>query len=173
MFENDSQWNGQWGQEPTPEPEAPATPEPEPTPTSKAPKPKTRKTKTKGHMSAAQVREVLDARERVDKARTALVALTGKDDDAELTCALLDGRTAAPARLLADAAGESNESARAIMLVSAGQKDRNALRDAARLASALNPDLKDRLNTTNMMDLARTLSETAGLLDRDLLEVLA
>lgn len=161
QWNNGDQWNAQ------PEPQA----EPGPAP---KPRPKPHKAKAKGHANAAQVREILEARARVDSVRGVLEELTGKSDDADLTCALLDGRIATPARLLLDAADEGSESARAIGLLAAGQKDKAALRDAARLASALNPDLmKERLSTTNAMDLAQTLSETVGLLDHAALEDLA
>ena len=170
MFGED-QWNNgdQWNAQPAPEP-APEEPRTEPKPRPKAHK---AKAKAKGHANAAQVREILEARARVDSVRGVLEELTGRSDDADLTCALLDGRIATPARLLLDAADEESESARAIGLLAAGQKDKAALRDAARLASALNPDLRERLSTTNAMDLAQALSETAGLLDHAALEDLA
>ena len=160
MFGED-QWNDgdQWNAQPQPEPapEPRPAPQPEEPRTEPKPRPKAHKAKAKGHANAAQVREILEARARVDSVRGVLEELTGRSDDADLTCALLDGRIAAPARLL----------------LAAGQKDKAALRDAARLASALNPDLRERLSTTNAMDLAQALSETAGLLAHAALEDLA
>lgn len=170
QWNNGDQWNAQPQPDPAPEPQPAPQPEPQPEP---KPRPKAHKAKSKGHANAAQVREILEARARVDSVRGVLEELTGRSDDADLTCALLDGRIAAPARLLLDAADEESESARAIGLLAAGQKDKAALRDAARLASALNPDLRERLSTTNAMDLAQALSETAGLLDHAALEDLA
>lgn len=174
MFGED-QWNNgdQWNARPQPEPAPEPQPAPQPEEPRTEPKPRPKAHKAKGHANAAQVREILEARARVDSVRGVLEELTGRSDDADLTCALLDGRIAAPARLLLDAADEESESARAIGLLAAGQKDKAALRDAARLASALNPDLRERLSTTNAMDLAQALSETAGLLDHAALEDLA
>lgn len=171
QWNNGDQWNAQPQTEPAPEPQP--APQPEEPRTEPKPRPKAHKAKAKGHANAAQVRGILEARARVDSVRGVLEELTGRSDDADLTCALLDGRIAPPARLLLDAADEESESARAIGLLAAGQKDKAALRDAARLASALNPDLRERLSTTNAMDLAQALSETAGLLDHAALEDLA
>lgn len=170
MFDND--WNrDQWGQSETPaEPEPTPTPEPEPARAKTKPK---AKSKSRTKTSVALIREVLDAQGRLDRVRGPLRALTGRNDEADLIAALLDGRAAAPATLLMQAVDEPGEAPRAIMLVKAGQKEQSALRDAARLACALNPDLKDRLNTTNAMDLALVLSETVPLLDRTMLEALA
>lgn len=139
-------------------------------------KPKTKtkpKAKTKTGVSPTLVRDVLDAHARLDRVREPLRALTGKDDDADLTAALLDGRATPAAQLLVKLADEPGEAARAILLVKTGQKDPNLLRDTARLATAVNPDLTGRLNTTNMMDLSLVLSETVTLLDRTVLEALA
>lgn len=88
------------------------------------PRPKAHKAKAKGHANAAQVREILEARARVDSVRGVLEELTGRSDDADLTCALLDGRIATPARLLLDAADEESESARAIGCWPPGRRTR-------------------------------------------------
>lgn len=194
MFEND--WNqDQWGQddpagnampdayaEPVEEAEpaenavSDANTEPvEPAnPVKPKPKPKAKaKAKAKAGVSATLVRDVLDAYRRLDRVREPLRALTGKDDDADLTAALLDGRAVPAAQLLVKLMDEPGEAARAILLVKTGQKDQNLLRDTAKLAYAVNPDLTGRLNTTNMMDLSLVLSETVTLLDRTTLEALA
>ncbi len=90
MFGED-QWNNgdQWNAQPQPEP----APEPQPAPQSEEPRtepkprPKAHKAKAKGHANAAQVREILEARARVDSVRGVLEELTGRSDDADLTCA--------------------------------------------------------------------------------------
>lgn len=108
QWNNGDQWNAQPAPEPAPEPQPALQPE-EPR-TEPKPRPKAHKAKAKGHANAAQVREILEARARVDSVRGVLEELTGRSDDADLTCALLDGRIATPARLLLDAADEESES---------------------------------------------------------------
>ena len=61
QWNNGDQWNAQ------PEPQA----EPGPAP---KPRPKPHKAKAKGHANAAQVREILEARARVDSVRGVLEA---------------------------------------------------------------------------------------------------
>lgn len=66
QWNNGDQWNAQPAPEPQPEP-APEEPRTEP-----KPRPKAHKAKAKGHANAAQVREILEARARVDSVRGVL-----------------------------------------------------------------------------------------------------
>ena len=116
---------------------------------------------------------VLDAAGMLDgDTRRVLVALTGHDDDARLVLDVLDKAAARPAALLLEAADAADDVSRAILLMQKGEKDNSALRAAARLAEAVNPDLAGRFATTNQPALVGALAQTVGLLDRSVLESL-
>lgn len=116
---------------------------------------------------------VLDAAGMLDgDTRRVLAALTGHDDDARLVLDVLDKVAARPAALLLEVADAADDVSRAILLMQKGEKDNSALRAAARLAEAVNPDLAGRFATTNQPALVGALAQTVGLLDRSVLESL-
>lgn len=116
---------------------------------------------------------VLDAAGMLDgDTRRVLAALTGHDDDVRLVLDVLDKVAARPAALLLEAADAADDVSRAILLMQKGEKDNSALRAAARLAEAVNPDLAGRFATTNQPALVGALAQTVGLLDRSVLESL-
>ena len=128
---------------------------------------------TGGKVDRKVMASVLDAAGMLDgDTRRVLVALTGHDDDARLVLDVLDKAAARPAALLLEAADAANDVSRAILLMQKGEKDNSALRAAARLAEAVNPDLAGRFATTNQPALVGALAQTVGLLDRSVLESL-
>lgn len=128
---------------------------------------------TGGKVDRKVMASVLDAAGMLDgDTRRVLVALTGHDDDARLVLDVLDSAAARPAALLLEAADAADDVSRAILLMQKGEKDNSALRAAARLAEAVNPDLAGRFATTNQPALVGTLAQTVGLLDRSVLESL-
>lgn len=128
---------------------------------------------TGGKVDRKVMASVLDAAGMLDgDTRRVLVALTGHDDDARLVLDVLDKAAARPAVLLLEAADAADDVSRAILLMQKGEKDNSALRAAARLAEAVNPDLAGRFATTNQPALVGALAQTVGLLDRSVLESL-
>lgn len=128
---------------------------------------------TGGKVDRKVMASVLDAAGMLDgDTRRVLVALTGHDDDARLVLDVLDKAAARPAALLLEAADAADDVSRAILLMQKGEKDNSALRAAARLAEAVNPDLAGRFATTNQPALVGALAQTIGLLDRSVLESL-
>ncbi|MCB4888134.1 hypothetical protein KZO96_09815 [Bifidobacterium pseudocatenulatum] len=128
---------------------------------------------TGGKVDRKVMASVLDAAGMLDgDTRRVLVALTGHDDDARLVLDVLDKAAARPAALLLEAADAADDVSRAILLMQKGEKDNSALRAAARLAEAVNPDLAGRFATTNQPALVGALAQTVGLLDRSVLESL-
>lgn len=128
---------------------------------------------TGGKVDRKVMASVLDAAGMLDgDTRRVLVALTGHDDDARLVLDVLDKVAARPAALLLEAADAADDVSRAILLMQKGEKDNSALRAAARLAEAVNPDLAGRFATTNQPALVGALAQTVGLLDRSVLESL-
>lgn len=128
---------------------------------------------TGGKVDRKVMASVLDAAGMLDgDTRRVLVALTGHDDDARLVLDVLDKAAARPAALLLEAADAADDVFRAILLMQKGEKDNSALRAAARLAEAVNPDLAGRFATTNQPALVGALAQTVGLLDRSVLESL-
>lgn len=128
---------------------------------------------TGGKVDRKVMASVLDAAGMLDgDTRRVLVALTGHDDDARLVLDVLDSAAARPAALLLEAADAADDVSRAILLMQKGEKDNSALRAAARLAEAVNPDLAGRFATTNQPALVGALAQTVGLLDRSVLESL-
>lgn len=128
---------------------------------------------TGGKVDRKVMASVLDAAGMLDgDTRRVLVALTGHDDDARLVLDVLDKAAAHPAALLLEAADAADDVSRAILLMQKGEKDNSALRAAARLAEAVNPDLAGRFATTNQPALVGALAQTVGLLDRSVLESL-
>lgn len=128
---------------------------------------------TGGKVDRKIMASVLDAAGMLDgDTRRVLVALTGHDDDARLVLDVLDKVAARPAALLLEAADAADDVSRAILLMQKGEKDNSALRAAARLAEAVNPDLAGRFATTNQPALVGALAQTVGLLDRSVLESL-
>lgn len=128
---------------------------------------------TGGKVDRKVMASVLDAAGMLDgDTRRVLVALTGHDDDARLVLDVLDKAAARPAALLLEAADAADDVSRAILLMQKGEKDNSALRAAARLAEAVNPDLAGRFATTNQPALVGALAQTVGLLDRSVLEPL-
>ena len=128
---------------------------------------------TGGKVDRKVMASVLDAAGILDgDTRRVLVALTGHDDDARLVLDVLDKAAARPAVLLLEAADAADDVSRAILLMQKGEKDNSALRAAARLAEAVNPDLAGRFATTNQPALVGALAQTVGLLDRSVLESL-
>jgi len=128
---------------------------------------------TGGKVDRKVMASVLDAAGMLDgDTRRVLVALTGHDDDARLVLDVLDKVAARPAALLLEAADAADDVSRAILLMQKGEKDNSALRAAARLAEAVNPDLAGRFATTNQPALVGALAQTIGLLDRSVLESL-
>lgn len=128
---------------------------------------------TGGKVDRKVMASVLDAAGMLDgDTRRVLVALTGHDDDAHLVLDVLDKAAARPAALLLEAADAADDVSRAILLMQKGEKDNSALRAAARLAEAVNPDLAGRFATTNQPALVGALAQTVGLLDRSVLESL-
>lgn len=128
---------------------------------------------TGGKVDRKVMASVLDAAGILDgDTRRVLVALTGHDDDARLVLDVLDKAAARPAALLLEAADAADDVSRAILLMQKGEKDNSALRAAARLAEAVNPDLAGRFATTNQPALVGALAQTVGLLDRSVLESL-
>lgn len=128
---------------------------------------------TGGKVDRKIMTSVLDAAGMLDgDTRRVLVALTGHDDDARLVLDVLDKVAARPAALLLEAADAADDVSRAILLMQKGEKDNSALRAAARLAEAVNPDLAGRFATTNQPALVGALAQTVGLLDRSVLESL-
>lgn len=114
---------------------------------------------TGGKVDRKVMASVLDAAGMLDgDTRRVLVALTGHDDDARLVLDVLDKA--------------ADDVSRAILLMQKGEKDNSALRAAARLAEAVNPDLAGRFATTNQPALVGALAQTVGLLDRSVLESL-
>lgn len=128
---------------------------------------------TGGKVDRKVMASVLDAAGMLDgDTRRVLVALTGHDDDARLVLDVLDKAAARPAALLLEAVDAADDVSRAILLMQKGEKDNSALRAAARLAEAVNPDLAGRFATTNQPALVGALAQTVGLLDRSVLESL-
>ena len=128
---------------------------------------------TGGKVDRKVMASVLDAAGMLDgDTRRVLVALTGHDDDARLVLDVLDKAAARPAALLLEAADAADDVSGAILLMQKGEKDNSALRAAARLAEAVNPDLAGRFATTNQPALVGALAQTVGLLDRSVLESL-
>lgn len=128
---------------------------------------------TGGKVDRKVMASVLDAAGMLDgDTRRVLVALTGHDDDARLVLDVLDKAAARPAALLLESADAADDVSRAILLMQKGEKDNSALRAAARLAEAVNPDLAGRFATTNQPALVGALAQTVGLLDRSVLESL-
>lgn len=128
---------------------------------------------TGGKVDRKVMASVLDAAGMLDgDTRRVLAALTGHDDDARLVLDVLDKVAARPAALLLEAADAADDVSRAILLMQKGEKDNSALRAAARLAEAVNPDLAGRFATTNQPALVGALAQTVGLLDRSVLESL-
>lgn len=128
---------------------------------------------TGGKVDRKVMASVLDAAGMLDgDTRRVLAALTGHDDDARLVLDVLDKAAARPAALLLEAADAADDVSRAILLMQKGEKDNSALRAAARLAEAVNPDLAGRFATTNQPALVGALAQTVGLLDRSVLESL-
>lgn len=128
---------------------------------------------TGGKVDRKVMASVLDAAGMLDgDTRRVLVALTGHDDDARLVLDVLDKAAARPAALLLEAADAADDVSRAILLMQKGEKDNSALRAAARLTEAVNPDLAGRFATTNQPALVGALAQTVGLLDRSVLESL-
>lgn len=128
---------------------------------------------TGGKVDRKVMASVLDAAGMLDgDTRRVLVALTGHDDDARLVLDVLDKAAARPAALLLEAADAADDVSRAILLMQKGEKDNSALRAAARLVEAVNPDLAGRFATTNQPALVGALAQTVGLLDRSVLESL-
>ena len=98
--------------------------------------------------------------------RDVLVRAYGHDSDARLALTLLDGHVDG-ARLLVDAHDEPDPVNRVTMLLSAGMRDAQRLRAAARLLVALDPSLSERVRPQagSQMDLAGAVAQTVAGVD--------
>lgn len=117
-----------------------------------------------------QVRDLLHAADRLrdPRLRDVLVRTYGHDSDARLALTLLDGHVDG-ARLLVDAHDEPDPVNRVTMLLSAGMRDAQRLRAAARLLVALDPSLSERVRPQagSQMDLAGAVAQTVAGVDVD------
>lgn len=117
-----------------------------------------------------QVRDLLHAADRLrdPRLRDVLVRAYGHDSDARLALTLLDGHVDG-ARLLVDAHDEPDPVNRVTMLLSAGMRDAQRLRAAARLLVALDPSLSERVRPQagSQMDLAGAIAQTVAGVDVD------
>lgn len=117
-----------------------------------------------------QVRDLLHAADRLrdPRLRDVLVRAYGHDSDARLALTLLDGHVDG-ARLLVDAHDEPDPVNRVTMLLSAGMRDAQRLRAAARLLVALDPSLSERVRPQagSQMDLAGAVAQTVAGVDVD------
>lgn len=115
-----------------------------------------------------QVRDLLHAADRLrdPRLRDVLVRAYGHDSDARLALTLLDGHVDG-ARLLVDAHDEPDPVNRVTMLLSAGMRDAQRLRAAARLLVALDPSLSERVRPQagSQMDLAGAIAQTVAGVD--------
>lgn len=115
-----------------------------------------------------QVRDLLHAADRLrdPRLRDVLARACGHDSDARLALTLLDGHVDG-ARLLVDAHDEPDPVNRVTMLLSAGMRDAQRLRAAARLLVALDPSLSERVRPQagSQMDLAGAVAQTVAGVD--------
>lgn len=115
-----------------------------------------------------QVRDLLQAADRLHdpRLRDVLARACGHDSQARLALTLLDGRVDG-ARLLVDAHDEPDPVNRVTMLLSAGMRDGQRLRAAARLLVALDPSLSERVRPQagSQMDLAGAIAQTVAGVD--------
>ena len=115
-----------------------------------------------------QVRDLLHAADRLrdPRLRDVLARACGHDSDARLALTLLDGHVDG-ARLLVDAHDEPDPVNRVTMLLSAGMRDAQRLRAAARLLVALDPSLSERVRPQagSQMDLAGAVAQTGAGVD--------
>lgn len=115
-----------------------------------------------------QVRDLLQAADRLrdPRLRDVLARACGHDSQARLVLTLLDGRVDG-ARLLVDAHDEPDPVNRVTMLLSAGMRDGQRLRAAARLLVALDPSLSERVRPQagSQMDLAGAIAQAVAGVD--------
>lgn len=117
-----------------------------------------------------QVRDLLHAADRLrdGRLRDVLARASGHDTDARLALTLLDGRVEG-ADLLVAAHDEPDPVTRVTMLLSAGMRNAQRLRAAARLLVALDPALSERVRPQggSQMDLAGAIAQTVTGVDVD------
>lgn len=120
-------------------------------------------------VSVRDVREVLDARARLDdpRLRAALSAVSSGDDDASLVVAYLGGGLKSAGALLVAAHDAESEVARSFALFRAVDADAASVKTAAKVAVALDASLAEALDVSSgrPLDLAEALARVVGSLD--------